>query len=151
MPGEPGVEAREAVGDGVEPGHDHELADAEQLLLGQGLALDLGVDEVREEVVAGVASPLGDEPAEPLVRPFLGIEQELVADLLAMEEVVLQMQEEVELVGRQAHEVEEHAARQRDRELLGEVALAAFDEPVDQFVGPPGDVGLELLHGLGTE
>ncbi len=38
LPSKPGVEARETVGDGIESGHDHELADAEELLFAQGLA-----------------------------------------------------------------------------------------------------------------
>ena len=48
LSGEPCVEASEAVGHGVEPGHDHELADAKQFLAGQGPPIDLGVDEVCE-------------------------------------------------------------------------------------------------------
>ena len=67
------------------------------------------------------------------------------------EDAVLQAQERVELLPRQAHEAEEHRRGELLGELVGEVALAAVDELVDEVVDPRGDVVLDRVHLLGGE
>ena len=66
-------------------------------------------------------------------------------------DAVLQAQQRVELLPRQAHQPEEHRRRERDRELVGEVAAAAVDEGVDEVIDPFGDVVLLRLHAFRRE
>ena len=54
-------------------------------------------------------------------------------------------------LSRQPHQAEEHRRREQLGELLGEVALAAIDERVDELVDAARDVGLLLVHALGRE
>ena len=72
-------------------------------------------------------------------------------DLVGPQDAVAEVQERRELVPREAHEPEEHRRRQQLRELLGEVALAAVGERVDEVVDACGDVGFLRLHLLRGE
>ncbi len=54
----------EHTGDGVEPGHVEEEAHLEQLPLADGLAIDLGGDEIAHQVVTGFGPALGQQLAE---------------------------------------------------------------------------------------
>ena len=51
-----GEHAVERGRDRVEPGDEEEEADVEDVLAGQAVALDLGVEEVRQQVVLGAPS-----------------------------------------------------------------------------------------------
>ena len=68
-----------------------------------------------------------------------------------MEDAVADVEEHAQLVLGQAHQPEEDRAREDLGELLGEVALAAVDERVDQRVHPAGDVLLLLVHAARRE
>ena len=54
--GQEGEHAVERGRDRVEPGDEEEEADVEDVLAGEPVALDLGVEEVREQVVPGAPS-----------------------------------------------------------------------------------------------
>ena len=67
------------------------------------------------------------------------------------DDAVLQPEERVELLPRQAHQAEEHRRRELLGELVGEVALATGLELVDEVVDPGGDVVLDGVHLAGRE
>src|SRR5207249_608432 len=67
MGGEEGVEARQRVADGVEAGDQEQEADVEDLLAGQLVAVDLGGEEVAEDVLGRAALPLVEDLVEVLV------------------------------------------------------------------------------------
>ena len=109
----------------------------------------------------GFACALVDQAAEVVVDLLAGgvhhrgarvrVEQCVRVVLLRVEDAVAQVEEHAQLVLGQAHEPEEHRRREELGELLGEVALAAVDERVDEAVHPPGDVLLLLVHPLRRE
>ena len=70
----------------------------------------------------------------------------LADDVVGPDDAVLPLQEQLEVGERQPEQGEEHLRRQRHRELLGEVALAALDEAVDEVVDQRGDGLVERGH-----
>ena len=96
----------------------------------------------------GCFDPLVDEVAEVLVdllagrllhlRTLLGVDERVGIDLLRVQDAVAQAEEHPQLVLGQAHQAEEHRRREQLGELLGEVALAAVDERVDEAVRRAG-------------
>ena len=94
---------------GVETGHQEEEADVEDLLVGEAVAVDLGVQDVAEEVVASFTLALTDNPAEVrvdrigrllLVRVGLGMAELVPYDDVRADHAVLHAQERRELVVR---------------------------------------------------
>ena len=129
--------------------------------LREPLAVDLGRDEVGEDVVGRMLRCARRPGAEVVVdllagralhgHARVGVEHRVRVDLLGVEDAVAQVEEHAQLVLGQAHEPEEHRRREQLGELLGEVALAAVDERVDEAVDPRGDVVLLLVHALRRE
>ena len=72
MLGEEREEARERVGDGVEPGDEEQEADVEDLVARELLAVDLGGDEQREDVVARLRGALVEDGVEVRVDLLRG-------------------------------------------------------------------------------
>ena len=70
-------EARERVGDGVEAGDEEQEADVEDLLAGEALAVDLGVEELGEDVVLRVGEPLVEDRVEVRVDLLAGVALDL--------------------------------------------------------------------------
>ena len=80
--GEEGEEARQRVGDGVEPGDEEQEADVEDLLPGELLAVDLGRVEAGEDVVLRRGEPLVEDGVEVGVELLAGVALDLLALLL---------------------------------------------------------------------
>jgi len=142
--------------DGVEAPEDEQEPEVEQLLVGHPLAVDLTLREAREQVVARVGAPVGDDVLEVRVDgltrfvPFRGQPVEVVEQLrvahLRPDDVVLPSEELLEvLVGQPAH-LDEHRAGERHRELRVEVARAFCRELVDELVGQRPDTFLPRCH-----
>ena len=109
--GQEGEHAVEGGGDGVEPGDEEEEADVEDVLAAEPVALDLGVEEVREQVVAPLHLTLVEDLVEVVVdrvgdlllvvagllRPV-----QLPGHVVGPDDAVLHGEEAVELVEGQA-------------------------------------------------
>ena len=95
------------------------------------LAVDLGGVEPGEDVVLRRCEPLVEDGVEVGVELLADVALDLLTLLLlhldgaGTDDAVLQPEERVELLPRQAHEPEEHRRRELLGELVGEVALAA--------------------------
>ena len=142
--GQEGEHAVEGGGDRVEPGDEEEEADVEDVLAGEPVALDLGVEEVRQEVVASLHLALVEDLVEVLV--------DRVGDLLLVVAGLLRSPYSFPVTwsGRmmpsfmvrkrssssrgRPEQGEEDLRGERDGELLGEVDLAPVDEAVDEVV-----------------
>lgn len=137
------------------PAIKNEEADVEDVVLGQPFAIDLRGQEPRDDVVSGALGALVDERAEVVVdlesRPHHDVVAVLTFELVAVEDAVAQAQEHAQLLLGQTHQAEEHRRREDLGEFLGEVALAAVDESVDEPVDPTRDVGLLLVHATRCE
>ena len=153
--GQEGEHAVERGRDRVEPGDEEEEADVEDVLAAEPVALDLGVEEVREQVVLPLVLTLVEDLVEVVVdrvgdlllvvagllRPV-----ELPGHVVRADDPVLHGEEAVELVERQAEQGEEDLGGERDGELLGEVHLAPVDEAVDEVVDERGDLVVHERH-----
>ncbi|MFN8027024.1 MAG: hypothetical protein U0W40_11925 [Acidimicrobiia bacterium] len=150
-------EAGERVGDGVETGDEEQEADVEDLLAGELLAVDLGREEVREDVVGRRLLALVEDAVEERVDVLRGVALHLrvvlrgAALALRADDAVLHAQERGQLLPRQAHEAEEHRRRERHRELVGEVAVPPVGKGVEEPVEARGDVVLDRVHALRCE
>ena len=158
--GEEGVHACERVADGVEAGDHHQVADVEDLLVGQLLAVDLVGEEPGDQVGRRLGPAALDEVGE--VRVHLlpdGVDRSLrlggVVGGVRVEpfrvQHVAEAQEAGQLVFGESDEPEEDRGGEDVRELVGEVTLAVVDEAVDQRVHAAGDVGLLFVHPLRGE
>ena len=151
--GQEGEHAVEGGRDGVEPGDEEQEADVENVLAGETVALDFGVEEVGEQVVLPLLLTLVEDLVEVVVdrvgdlllvggglpRPVA-----LPGHVVGADDAVLHGEEAVQLVERQAEERQEDLGGEGDGELLGEVHLAPVDEPVDEVVDELRDL---LVHG----
>ena len=138
-----------------------------ELALGQGLAVDLRLHELRDDVVARVRAPVGGELAavlEHLERDGRREGQVAVAlELLGRgelrvgvaQEPVAEVDDVAPVLLRRAEHLREHAHRQLRRDVLDEVELAqrqrVVEDPVDeladlQLVGPHGPRREALGH-----
>ena len=111
---------------------------------------------------AGLLGPLVDERTEVLVDLLAGAVEDarcrasgssmrVRVHLLGVQDAVAHVEEHPQLVLGQAHQPEEHRAREDLRELLGEVALAPVGERLDERHRPPRDVLLLLVHAAWCE
>ena len=91
-------------------------------------------EEVADQVVARSPRALVDDPLEvrvdrirglALVRLGLGVAELVADDVVGPDDAVLHPQEDGQLLQRQPEQGEEHLRRERHRELLREVDLAA--------------------------
>ncbi len=112
MLGQVGEHALEAVGHRVETGDEEEEADADHLVFGQPLPVDLGGDEHGQQVVGGLAPALFDGAAEvgldPLGGRLLGVLDLVEVVAGRAQDAVLHLEEHVELGQGQSDQAEEH-------------------------------------------
>ncbi len=146
----------------VEPREEQQEADVEDVLAREAIAVDLGLQEARDDVVGQARRSLIDETAEVLVDPFavrVGDRaaspcrtSRLRVEPLGMEHAVAHVEEPCEAPSfRQPHQPEENRRREQVCEIFGEVALTTVDELVDEIVHSAGDVRLLLVHPLRRE
>ena len=130
-------EAVERRAHGVEPGDEEEEADVEDVVAGELVAVDLGVEEAAEQVVAPLDLAVVEHIVEVrvdrradlvLVGDGVGVLAALADDVVGPDDAVLHRQERRQVRERQPEQGEEHLRRQRHRELGREVALPAVDE-----------------------
>ena len=160
MLGQEGEHAVERGRHRVEAGDEEQEADVQDVLAGEPVTLDLGVEEVREQVVLPLHLALVEDLVEVvvdrvgdllLVVAGLLRSVELAGDVVGPDDAVLHGEEPVQLVEGQAEQGEEHLGGERDGELLGEVHLAPVDEPIDQVVDQLGDLVVHQGHLAGGE
>ena len=136
---------------GVDPGHELQVAHSDHHLVGQRLALVLGLAEGRDEVVLRVGPPVGHLGGEEapddvaVLGPQLGLlEAQLQHTAHPLDELVDHPVIDAQLLGDDA-----------GRDLLGvvdrSVAPALVDEAVDQLVAEPFGVGAVVGDALGGE
>ena len=150
-------EARQRIRDGVESGGEQHEADVEHLVAREALVACFGGGEQREDVVAWRGGAfvehcveVGVDPLRRLLldaRPFLGRR----CGGAGPEDPVAERDQRVELLPVEPHHPEEHRRREQLGELLGEVARAAVDEPIDEVVDPHRDVVFEAIDLTGRE
>ena len=85
------------------------------------------------------------------VLDHLGVGGDAVVVVVGADDPVLEPDEEVEVVERQAEQGEEHHRRQRFAERVVELDPAVGDEPVDELVGERTHTRRELRDHLGRE
>src|SRR5690606_3836654 len=137
-------------GDDV-PGRLVPADEDEQRLLEEGvvvepLAVDGGVGEGADEVVAGAGAAVGDDGGGVLVeageRVGGAVEQSgVVAAGQRPQHVVGPGQQLLAVLGREAEGVADHDERQLRGQVGDEVALAALADGVDDLVADPFEVG----------
>ena len=154
---EVGDHAVERGGDGVEPAEQQQVAHAEQLLLGERPAAEVGVDDERQQRVVGIATPLGDGTAEVVADGAPGLLADPLRALdvarldVGPDRVVAPLEELGQVVRRETHQREEDARRERRGQLGVEVARAPPGEPVEQLAHEPAHLRLECGDGPGRE
>ena len=130
-------------GRGVVPREHQQEAEAEQLLLGELLAVDLGGEQRTHQVVTRFAATLGQQFGEELVA--LAERVEVVLRTLDLEERVGPAAEVVDAVVGDADHRADHHARQDGRVLVLQLAAAAggdaFDEVARDGAGARFDLG----------
>ncbi len=123
------------------PRDDEEDDHAEELLLGEGVAAVLNLQERADEIVCGLRAPaleqlvqVGDELAHQ--RAELG---ERFGTQRGRHDSVRPAAEAVAIRERDAEQLRDHGDREREGIVVDEVHLAACLDRVDQLVG-------DLLH-----
>jgi len=139
---------------------DQQHEERRELLVGERLAVDLGVDERGDEVVAGVpAAVLGELLRE--LRELGAGGQQLRDDLRGIAAAVLgiaraeddvgAVEDEPVLALRDRGHVADDLERERRGDLGDEVALALLDDGVDDRLGGARHVGLDPVDHAGRE
>ena len=91
------------------------------------VVVDLGVEELRQEVVAALDLALVEHLVEVRVDALAGLVPHFVhlehGGTRGADDVVLELEEQVEIVVGEPEQPEEHGARERDRDRAVELAL----------------------------
>ena len=142
--------ARQRVAGGLVAADQDQQCLEHDLVIRHPLALDLGVDQNREQVVGRVGATVGDH-----LHRERGVGGERVHQLLdgqlvdrrgqSAHQVVGPLQQLVALFGQHAEHVTDDRHRQRRGDVADEVALAALTHRVDQRVTQVLD-GRHLVH-----
>ncbi len=144
----------------VQPGDQQQEADVENLFPGQPFSLDLGPEEVAEQVIPALGLPLVEDFVEVVVDrgralfpQFLraGIVERRAQYVEGPDDPVLHCQEPWQVMHRQPKHGEEHLRGERHRKALGEVDLRLVDEAVDQIVHQILDRLRQVLEMFGSE
>src|SRR5580704_8902384 len=150
MCGEEGDHAVESGRHGVEATEQQEVADAEELRLAQGFAIDRRVNDARQQTVRGLQSATGNEVAKvlsDLVR-HLGTDALGAFEIARLhcrpDRIVPPAQKEREVLLGQSHERQKELGWQRCRDLLVKVALPAGGNPIDEAADDSPYFGLQL-------
>ena len=128
----------------------HDLGCGDDVLVGERDPVDLRLDDVGDQVLAGVAAPLVEQVDEVVADPLrggLGDRCEAVVAGVAVLELVdpaLQVRAARLLGGRQPDQVEEDLHRRGPGQLLGDVDLVAVLPAADELADDLADVRLVL-------
>src|SRR5690348_10009188 len=111
-------EAAQAVGNRVEPGDDEEVTDVDDLLAGEPLTIDLGLEQIEQQPFGALVQDAVEGRLEVLVAELAGILAGLELGLeggfaVAADDPLLDLQEQVEILERQTEQAEEHRAGKR--------------------------------------
>ena len=151
MTRQPVDDARQRRGDGVESGQHEEERDVDDVLARERLAVDLGGDEPADEVVTRFAARLAPVEFGVEVLDHLGVGGDAVVVVGRADDPVLEPDEEVEVVERQAEQGEEHHRRQRLAERVVQLDATLVDEAVDEIVGESAHRGASCATTLGAK
>ena len=152
---EGGHGARHEVPGRLVAGHDQEEEEEVELELVELLALHLGVEEHRDEVLLGLEPPVGGQllgvaytcmAASPESTPG-----DLVLGVLGADHAVGPVEDHAAVLLGDAEQLGDDEQRELGRDLLDEVGRAALAHGVDDAVGVPDDLLLEVPHHLGRE
>src|SRR5262245_14996100 len=149
--------AARRVAGGLVPGDHDDQAPGEYVHLRQGLAVDPGLREERDQVVGRIALPLLDELREVqeelrhrlAPRLLARLALALVLRVRGADGAVGPVEEQVPVGLRDAEEPRDHRDRERRRDLLHEVALARvapLDQPVDDLCCDRLDLAMPALE-----
>ncbi len=140
---------RGRVAGGLVAGDDEQQDEHVELGLGELVAVDLAVDELGDDVVAGLVGPLGPQLGRVHVElgrrrgAVVGADLLLVLRVVRTDEPVRPVEEHVPLFLGDAHDVGDGLERQLGRHLGHEVARAALDDAVDDELGAVAEVLLD--------
>jgi hypothetical protein len=134
---------------GVVAGEHQQEAEAEQLLLAQPLAFDLGREECAHQIVARDAATLGQQLREELVA--LPERVDVVLRPLDLEERVGPAPERVDVLVGHADHLADHHAREDGGVLVLQVTTSAGGDAVDEVACDAAGQGLDLRHPLRGE
>ena len=156
-------EGPQAVADGVArglvAGHHQQDEERGQLGVGERLAVDVGVDQRRGEVVGGVLDAVGGQAPHELGQVVAGVHEGqhgvlALGDVLGVAEGqddVGAVEDGVVVALGHAHHVADDLEREPGRHLGDEVALALVPHLGDEVVGDLLDVVLDGAHHAGVE
>jgi hypothetical protein len=127
--------------------HDQQDEERGDLLLVQPLAVDVGVDQRRGQVVGGALTPGAHQALDQRRQLLAGAQHgghgfgEIghVVGIGRTENDVAAVEDVAVLVGGDAHHVADDLQRQRRRDLADEVAAPGVDHAVDDVGGRPID------------
>ena len=140
-------------------GHGEEDEERGQLLSGQLLTVDLGVDQRREQIVGGLRAPQRADLVEQAGQRRARLEErhDRVGPLgdelgvAAREDDVGLLEHEIELAVGDPHHVEDHQQRERHRHVAHEVDLTLVDHRVDDPRRRERDLVEHLVEHAGSE
>ena len=152
-------EGRHPVGDqvsrGLVAGHGQQQDEQVELGLGEPLAVDLGFEEPRDDVVARLLATLAGQVVGGHVelhgRGRGLVARRVVLRVLAADEPVAPVEQAVAVLDRPAQQLGDDLQRQLGRDVGDEVALAVLAHPVDDVVGHVADVVLDAADHPGRE
>ena len=143
----------------VEPGDQEQEADVEDVLAGESVTVDLGVEEVAEEVVAALVAPFVEQPLEVrvdrvrgllLVRLGLGVAELVPDDVVGTDHPVLHPQEPRSSSSGRPNSVRNTCDGKGTENCLGKSISSSSTNPSMRSFDEPGDRFLERLHGCGA-
>ena len=148
--------ARQRVPGGLVTADQDQQGLVEDLVIGQPLTVDLGVDQDREQVIGRLGATLHDGLHGERGIPGEGLHHRLQSGLVGgctqtAHQIVGPLQQRRAVLRQHPEHVADHGHRQRRGEIADEVALAAFAHRIDEGVAQGVDSGGLIGHPLAGE